>query len=87
MEELSDDTSNEASSNDHVIYGKCSTYMLHKLQRNIYIFFIWVFFHEHLRIARLQGKGEGISLTPNYHFHPLYRHLNIASSWTRTGNL
>ena len=39
MEELSDDTSNEASSNDHVIYRKCSTYMLHKLQRNI-IFFL-----------------------------------------------
>ena len=54
----------------------------------IYIFFfIWVFFHEHSRIARLWGKGEGISLTPNYHFHPLYRHLNIASSWTGTGNL
>ena len=53
----------------------------------IYFFFIWVFFQEHSRIARLQGKGQGISLTPNYHFHPLYRHLNIASSWTRTGNL
>ena len=74
MEELSDDTSNEASSNDHVIYGKCSTYMLHKLQRNIYIFFIWVFFHNHSRITGLQLKGEGISLTHHYHFHPLHRY-------------
>ena len=62
------------------------------------IFSIWVFFHDHSRITRLQGKGEGISFTPHYHFHPLYRHLDssqtitaessplhIASSWTRTG--
>ena len=47
-----------------------------------------------------QGKAEGISLTPLYHFHPLHRHLEIdraitaegsplhtASSRTRTGNL
>ena len=34
---------------------------------------MWVFFHEHSRITGLQGKGEGISLTPNYHFHPLHR--------------
>ena len=46
----------------------------------------------------LQGIGEGISLTPLYHFHPLYRHrdisraitarsspLHIGSSRTRTG--
>ena len=66
----------------------------------IYIFSIRVFFHEHSRITGLQGKGEGISLTPHYHFHPLHRHLDIsriiaaeisplhiASSRTRTGNL
>ena len=67
----------------------------------IYIFFsIWVFFHEHSRITGLQGKGEGISFTPHYHFHPLERHLDIsrvitaessplhiASSRARTGNL
>ena len=66
----------------------------------IYFFFIWVFFHEHSRITGLQGKGEGISLTPHYHFHPLHRHLDIsraiaagssplhiASSRTQTGNL
>ena len=33
-----------------------------------FIFFsIWVFFHEHSQITGLQGKGEGISLTPHYH--------------------
>ena len=63
-------------------------------------FSIWVFFHEHSQITGLQGKGEGISLTPHYHFHPLHRHLDIsraitaessplriASSRTQTGNL
>ena len=68
----------------------------------IFFFFlsIWVFFHDHSRITGLQGKGEGISLTPHYHFHPLHRRLHIsraviaessplhiASSRTRTGNL
>ena len=59
-----------------------------------------VFFHEHSRFTGQQGKGEGINLTPLYHFHPLDRHLNIsqaiatksspmhiASSRTRTGNV
>ena len=64
----------------------------------IFFFFsIWVFFYEH---SGLQSKGEGISLTPHYHFHPLHRHLDIsraitaessplhiASSRSRTGNL
>ena len=58
------------------------------------------FFHEHSRITELQGKGEGISLSPHYQFHSLHRHLginrantagssplHIASSRTRTGNL
>ena len=66
----------------------------------IFFFTIWVFFHERSRITGLQGKGEGISLTPHYHFHPLHRHLDISwaitaensplhivSSRTRTGNL
>ena len=63
-------------------------------------FSILVFFQEHSRITGLQGNGEGISLTPHYHFHPFYRHLgiiraiaaggsplHIASSRTRTGSL
>ena len=66
----------------------------------IYIFSIWVFFHEHSRSTGQQGKGEGIYLTPLYHFHPLHGHLDIsraitaessplhiAGSQTRTGNL
>ena len=76
------------------ILGRC------KYQTKWIFFSIWVFFHDHSRITGLQGKGEGISLTPHYHFHPLHRHLDIsraitaeslplhiASSRTRTGNL
>ena len=61
---------------------------------------IWVLFHEHSRVTGLQGKGEGISLTPYYQFHLLHRHLHISwaitaessplhivSSRNRTGNL
>ena len=52
-------------------------------ERSYTIFFsIWVFFHEHSRTTGLQGKGEGISLTPHYHFHPLHKHLDI--SWAIT---
>ena len=65
------------------------------------IFFsVWGFFYNHSQITGLQDKGEGISLTPHYHFHPLHRHLDISraitaessplhigSSRTRTGNL
>ena len=62
------------------------------------IFFFYLDFLS--RITGLQGKGKGSSLTPHYHLHPLYRHLDtnwaitavssplhIASSRTRTGNL
>ena len=65
-----------------------------------FFFSIWVFFHEHSRFTGQQGKGDGIYLTPLYHFHPLHRHLDIsraitaessplhiAGSRTRTGNL
>ena len=45
----------------------------------IFFFSIWVFFHEHSRFTGQQGKGEGISLTPLYHFHHLHRHLDF--SW------
>ena len=61
-------------------------------------FSIWVFFHNHSRITELQGKGEGVYLTPHYHFHQLHRHLDVSraittdssplhigSSCTRTG--
>ena len=67
---------------------------------SFFFFSIWVFFHEHSRFTGQQGKGEGIYLTPLYHFHPLHRHLDIsraitagssplriAGSRTWTGNL
>ena len=47
-----------------------------------FFFSIWVFFHEHSRITGLQGKGEGISLTPHYYFHPLHRHFDISRAIT-----
>ena len=68
--------------------------------QNVTFFSSWVFFHDHSRITGLQGKGQAISLTPLYHFHPLHRHLDInqaitaessplhiVCSQTRTGNL
>ena len=45
-------------------------------------FSIEVFFRNHSQITGLQGKGEGISLTPHCHFHQLHRHLYI--SWVIT---
>ena len=71
-------------------------------QANFVFFFfsIWVFFYEHSRITGLQGKGEGISLTPHNRLHLLHRHLaisraitaessplHITSSLIRTGSL
>ena len=41
------------------------------------LFFSEFFFHEHSGITGLQEKGEGISLTPHYHFHLSHRHLDI----------
>ena len=49
-----------------------------KLVVSVFHFFsIWVSFHQHSRITGLQGKGEGISLSPHYHFHSFYGHLDI----------
>ena len=75
-------------------------YILKKSLTSYFFFSIWFFFHELSRITGLQWKGEGISLTPHYHFHPLHRHLDIsrtitagssplhiASSRNQTGNL
>ena len=45
-------------------------------------FFIWVFFYEHSRITGLQGKREGIPLTPHYHSYPFHRHLDISRAIT-----
>ena len=49
---------------------------------NDFFFSMWIFFHEHSRITGLQGKGEGISLTPHYQFHTLHRHLDISRAIT-----
>ena len=43
---------------------------------------IWVFFHELSRFTGQQTKGEGVYLTPLYHFHQLHRHLDISRATT-----
>ena len=58
------------------------TYVVWSICVESFFFSIWAFFQEHLRITRLQGKGEGISLTPHYYFHPLHRHLDISRAIT-----
>ena len=45
----------------------------------IHFFSMWVFLHRHSQFTGQQGKGEGIYLTPLYHFYLLHRHLDI--SW------
>ena len=45
-----------------------------KLKTGIYFIF---YFHDHSRITEMQGKGEGISLIPHYHFHQLHGHLDM----------
>ena len=65
-----------------------STYMIFwcfdskTLNQSFFFFSIWVFFHKHSRFTGKQGKGEGIYLTPLYHFHPLHRHLDISRAIT-----
>ena len=57
-----------------------------KIWKQVAIFFsIWVLFHENSRTTGLQGKGEGISLTPHWHFHPLQGHLGIGRAITAEG--
>ena len=48
----------------------------------IFFFSIRVFFHDHPQITGPQGKGEGIYLTPHYHFHLLQKHLDISRAVT-----
>ena len=65
-----------------------------------FFFFYQGFLSRTFTIHGTAGKGEGIYLTPLYHFHPLHWHLgisraitaessplHIAGSRTRTGNL
>ena len=48
----------------------------------VVFFSVWVFFHNHSQITGLQGKAEGISSTPQYHFRPLHRYLDISRAIT-----
>ena len=57
-----------------------------KADFNKFHFFFWVFFHEHSRSMELQMKGEGISLTPHYHFHPLHWRLDIGRAIAAGGS-
>ena len=55
----------------------------HKAELAFFVFLFFLFFSSEFssRISWFtghQGKGETISLTPPYHFHPLYRHLDIS---------
>ena len=45
-------------------------------------FSVWVFFREHSPFIGQQGKGETISLTSLYHFHPLHEQLDISRAIT-----
>ena len=66
---------NDVKAKDHChIIGKYKG-SAHK-DRNIFLS-IWVFFDDHSRVTRLQGKGKGMHLTPHYYFHPIHRHLDI----------
>ena len=57
--------------------------VIQPLTKGVLIFFsISVFFYKHSRITGLQRKGGGVSLTPHYHFFPLYRHLDISQAIT-----
>lgn len=46
------------------------------------LFFYLGFIYGHSRFTGQQLKGKGISLTPLYHFHPLYGHLEISRTIT-----
>ena len=61
---------------------------LRKCWEHLFFLFysICVLFHEHSRITGLQGKEEGIPLTPHYHFHPLHIHLDISRAITAEGS-
>ena len=64
----------------------CHSYVIRMYSYVIHIslvctqMFIWAFFYEHARFTWQQWKGEGISVTPLYHFQPLYRQLD--NSWS-----
>ena len=49
----------------------------------LHIFFFYLgFLSRTFTNHRTAGEGEGISLTPHYHFHPLHRQLDISRAIT-----
>ena len=72
-----------------------------KADIKVFLFFFYLgFLSQTFTIHETAGEGEGIYLTPLYHFHLLHRHLDISraitaessplhivGSRTRTGNL
>ena len=59
-------------------------YILYILYTYVYIIhityiYMWVFFHEHSRLTRQQGKVEAISLTSLCHLNPLHRHFKLGN--------
>ena len=63
-------------------FQQCTTREVSCASNKRFFFSIWVLFHEHSRIKGLKGMGEGILLTPHYHFRPLHRHLDISRTIT-----
>ena len=47
----------------------------------MYIFYLG-FLSQIFAIHRVADKGEGIYLSPLYHFHPLHRHIDISQMIT-----
>ena len=71
------------SKTEEVLTSSVNDSILRKVVSNGKDFFsLWVFFHEHSRLTGQQWKGEAISLTPFYQFHPLHRHLDISRAIT-----
>ena len=64
------------------VFLHCNINQLNQSMEISFFFSTCVFFHNHSWIKGLQGKGEGISLTPRYHFHLLQRHLVISRAIT-----
>ena len=50
-------------------------------------FFYLGFLSETFTNHRTAGEGEGISLTPHYHFHPIHRHLEISRAFATERSL
>ena len=57
-----------------------------KYRQILVVFFVFFFnvgfLSQTFTNHRTAGKGEGISLTPHYYFHPLHRHLDISRAIT-----